>query len=211
MRVALRGSYIDFVIFMGLTEKYPLWFEEELYECTYTDESRYTFWVPYDERKPDYHDKQLIEDYSVFLRKPNGEVFVTDYDVFQGMYTTFTFSEFTHSGIAAFDADCIEYVECQAGVLPAGYPEWFYEFFTEAFNYPQDEKTYYFYDASKNTLKASRDALEVSAGGDVEVTEHCVFLRNKFGEIRGMLYDDFLKYYDPNPLTNIVGGYLHET
>src|SRR5437763_13558696 len=112
MRVALRGSYVEFVIFMGVTEKYPLWFEEELYECTYTDESRFTFWVPFNERNPDYYEKQLIEDYSVFLRKPNGEVHVTDYDIFTELYITFRYDAFTNSGRAALHEHCIEYVEC---------------------------------------------------------------------------------------------------
>lgn len=199
MRVALRDSYVEYVFFMGVTERYPLWFEEELYECTYTDEGRYTFWVPLDQRKPSYYEKQLVEDYSVFLRKPNGEVHVTDYDTFTDMYITFRYDAFTNSGIAALEQDCIEYVEAHAGKLVDGYPEWFYEHFTEAFNYPQDGKTFFFFDKDKRILTASRDSMEITAGGDVEVTEHCVFLRNKFGEIRGMTYNQFLKYYDPNP------------
>jgi hypothetical protein len=105
MRAALRDSYIEFVLFMGMTEKYPLWFEKEMEYTVCQDENRYTFWVPMDERKPDYYDKQLVEDYSVFLRKPNGEVFVTDYDVFSSMYTTFYYNAFNNSGIAAFDED----------------------------------------------------------------------------------------------------------
>lgn len=204
MRVALRGSYIEYVIFMGVTERYPSWFAEELYECTYTDESRFTFWIPDGERRIDYYEKQLIEDYSVFLRKPNGDVHVTDYDVFSELYIAFRYDAFTNSGIAALEQDCIDYVEAQAGVLPAGYPEWFYEYFTEAFNYPQDEKTFFFYDANKHSLTASRDSMEITAGGDVIITEHCVFLRNKYGEIRGMTYTQFLKYYDPDPQ---IGGH----
>lgn len=200
MRVALRGSYVEYVLFMGITEKYPPWFEEELYEAIITDENRYTFWVDRDERKPDYYEKQLIEDYSVFLRKPDGVIHVTDYDVFTELYTVFTYDAFTNSGIAALGEDCIEYVEAKAGVLPVGYPEWFYNYFTEAFNYPQDGKTFYFYDPNEHILKASRDSMEIAAGGDVIVTEHCVFLHNKFGEIRGMTYDEFLKYYDPEPI-----------
>jgi hypothetical protein len=199
MKAALRDSYIEFVLFMGMTEKYPLWFEKEMEYTVFQDESRYTFWVPMGERRPDYHEKTLVEDYSVFLRKPNGEVFVTDYDVFRGMYTTFQYNAFTNSGIAAFDDDCIEYVECKAGVLPAGYPNWFYEYFTEAINFPPDGETIYFYDSDRHRLTASRDSIIVSVDGEASVTSHCVFLRNKFGEIRGMRYDDFIKYYDPRP------------
>jgi hypothetical protein len=199
MRVALRGSYVEYVIFMGITEKYPLWFEHELSECVYEDESRYTFWTPMEERGPDYYEKQLVADYSVFLRKPNGEVHVTDYDTFSYLYVTFKYDAFTNSGIAALEGDCIDYVECQAGVLPAGYPEWFYAYFTEAFNYPQDEKTFFFYDTDKHVLTASRESMEITAGGDVIINEHCIFLHNRFGEIRGMTYREFLRYYDPDP------------
>jgi hypothetical protein len=199
MRAALRNSYVEFVIFMGVTERYPSWFAEEIYDSVMIDESRYTFWLHRDERSMGYYEKQLIEEYSVILRKPNGEMHVTDYDIFQDLYITFRYDAFTNSGIAAFEQDCIEYQECQAGVLPEGYPAWFYEFFTEAFNYPQDEKTFFFYDTDKHVLKASRDSIEVTAGGDVTITQHCVFLHNKYGEIRGMAYDDFIKYYDPDP------------
>lgn len=199
MRAALRGSYVQYVLFMGIAERYPLWFEEELYECVYQDESRFTFWSPVGEREPDYYDKELIEDYSVFLRKPNGEVHVTDYDTFTELYISFRLDTFTNSGIAALEGDCIEYVEAEAGELTAGYPEWFYEYFTEAINFPQDDKTFYFYDTDKHVLKASRDSIEVSIGGDVEISEHSVFLRNKYGEIRAMTYKTFLKYYDPDP------------
>lgn len=199
MNVALRGSYVEYVIFAGVTEKYPLWFEEEMYDTVSLDESRYTFWVHRDERNMAYYEKQLVEDYSVFLRKPDGEVHVTDWDVFSELYLAFTYSEFTHSGIAALRDDTIEYVEAQAGSLPLGYPEWFYEHFTEAFNYPQDEKTFFFFDTNKHALKASRDSMEITAGGDVTIREHCVFLRNKFGEIRGMTYNQFLRHYDPEP------------
>lgn len=199
MRVALRDSYVEYVIFMGITEKYPPWFAEELYDATFTDESNFTFWVPMDERRPDYYEKQLIADYSVFLRNPNGEIHVTDFSVFRDLYIEFTYNAFTNSGIAALHQDCIEYVECKAGVLPTGYPEWFYAYFTEAFNYPQDNKTFFFYDKDSHSLKASRDSMEITAGGDVVISEHCVFLHNRYGEIRGMRYDEFLRCYDPDP------------
>jgi hypothetical protein len=203
MRVALRGSYIEYVIFAGVTEKYPPWFEEEMYDTISLDESRYTFWLHKDERNMDYYEKQLVEDYSVFLRKPNGEVHVTDWDVFSDLYMAFTYNEFNHSGIAALRDDCIEYVEASAGVLPIGYPIWFYEYFTEALNFPQDEETVYFFDETEKALKASRGPMFATAGGEVTVKQHSVFLRNKFGEIRVMTYRDFLKYYDPDPQ---IGG-----
>lgn len=203
MRVAWRNSYVEYVIYAGVTEKYPPWFEEELYDTICLDDSNYTFWVDRSERTMDYYEKQLVEDYSVFLRKPNGDVHVTDWDAFSDLYMAFTFNEFTHSGIAALHEDTIEYIECQAGVLPAGYPAWFYEFFTEAFNFPQDEETIFFFDENSGTLNASRGAIQATAGGEVTIKEHCVFLRNKIGEIRGMTYNNFIRYYDPEPQ---IGG-----
>lgn len=203
MRVALRGSYVEYVFFMGVNESYPPWFAETLYDCTFTDESNYTFWVPTDERLPDYYEKQLIEDYTVFLRKPDGSIFVTDYDIFTDLYHVFKYNSFTNSGIAAYAEDCIEYVEARAGILPAGYPLWFYEYFTEAFNYPQNGETLFIFDNNTKKLSASKGSLVVDVSGCVTVTERSIFLRNKFGEIRGMTYDEFLKYYDPNPQ---IGG-----
>lgn len=44
MRAALHGSYVDYVLYTGVTERYPLWFEKLLEDCTYTDESRFTIW-----------------------------------------------------------------------------------------------------------------------------------------------------------------------
>lgn len=199
MKAALRGSYVDFVIYMGITEKYPLWFQNKLDECTFTDESRFTFWVTKEERRPDYYEKQLIEEYTVFLRKPNGEIHVTDYDVFQNLYITFRHDIFTNSGIAAFESDCIEYVECQPGMLSVAYPDWFYEFFTEAVNFPNGE-TMFFRDKHKpKELNDAGPFLEIDDFGGVSIDTHSVFLRNKFGEIRGMLYNDFKKFYDDDP------------
>jgi len=201
MRVALRDSYVEFVIFQGITEKYPPWFEQEIERCIYMDESRFTFWIPQEERRPDYFEKELVEEFSVFLRKPNGEIHVTDYDVFSDLYSAFRFSTFTNSGLAALQSDCIDYVECKPGEIPEWYPypTWFYEYFTESFNFPQDDETIFIYDEKERNLTATRGSIVVSAGGSATVKEHCVFLRNKFGEIRGMRYDEFLKYYDPEP------------
>lgn len=196
MKAALKGSYVEFILFMGITEKYPLWFENLLEECTYTDESRYTFYVDKEERRPDYYEKKLIEDYSVIIRKTTGEIHITDYDVFQEMYTTFRHDAFTNSGLAAFKDDCIDYVECKGGMLEIGYPAWFYEFFTESLNLPNEE-TIYFSDNDEPMDK--RPFLKVDEYGGVSVKNHCVFLRNKFGEIRGMLYSDFIKHYDTDP------------
>jgi hypothetical protein len=204
MRAALRGSYVEYVLFIGVTERYPLWFQAELYDSVYMDENRYTFYVPMHERTPDYYEKTLVEDYSVFLKKPNGDIHVTDYDIFNDLYVSFKSDTFTNSGLAAFEQDCIEYVECRPGVISSGYPDWFYEYFTEVLNFPKDEETIYLYDTDKHCLTATRGSLIATAGGEASVKTHCVFLRNKYGEIRGMEYKDFLKYYDPDP---IIGKY----
>lgn len=198
MRAALHDSYVEFVIFMGITEKYPLWFEKELDECAYTDESRFTFWVHKEERRPDYYEKKLIEEYSVILRKSNGDIHITEYDVFQDLYVTFRYDGFTNSGIAGYEEDCIEYVECTGGMLSMAYPDWFYEYFTEVVNMPNSE-TIFFNNAHNGNEPDGRPFLKVDKFGGVSVDQHCVFLRNKLGEIRGMLFEDFEKYYDYNP------------
>jgi hypothetical protein len=180
MQVALQGSYVEFVTFMGVAEKYPPWFQEVLYSSTYMDNSRYTLYIDKSERRPDYYEKKLIENYSIFIRKPNGETHVTDLDVFQDLYVSFRYNVFTNSGIAALEEDTIEYIEYQPGVSTAEYPLWFYEYYTEAKHHPN----------------GNRDA-ELLVG--TSIPTHCVFLRNKFGEIRGMKYSDFIKYYDIDP------------
>lgn len=211
MRAAIRGSYVEFVIFNGVTERYPTWFIEELYDCTFVDESRFTFWVPSDERRIDYYEKQLVEDYSVFIRKTDGEIHVTDYDIFHTLYTTFRYDSFTNSGIAAFNEDCIEYVECSGGVLAKEYPSWFYEFFTEAVHFPQGESIFFNNHNTSSGLERG-PFLEVNDDGEVTVDERSVFLRNKVGEIKGMLYSNFIKWYDDDPKlgTNRVGGFKND-
>ena len=183
MKAALRDSYVEFVVFTGVTEKYPSWFELLLMERTYTDESRFTFWVDREDRRPDYYEKKLIEEYSVILKKSDGDIHVTDYDVFQNLYITFTYDAFTNSGIAAYEDDCIEYVECNPGLLGEGYPYWFYEYFTEAVTLPSEFNGF--------MLFAEND--------EVEVTERCVVLRNKSNEIRSITYNNFIKHYDDKP------------
>lgn len=188
---------MEFVIYMGMTEEYPTWFAEELYRCTYLDESRFTIWIPKGERKADYHEKKLIEDYSVFLRKSNGDLFVVDLDLFTDLYTTFRYDAFTSSGIVAFNEDCIEYVECTGGVLIDEYPDWFYEYFTEAINLPESETIFFMDKGHRLVSNMNID------DGELTVIDRCVFMRNKYGEIKGMGYSDFLKYYDPKPK---IGG-----
>lgn len=199
-KVALRGCYVEVVFFMGVNETYPHWFADELYNSIFTDEHRYTFWVPREERTPLYYEKQLVEDYSVFLRKPDGTIHVTDYDVFTSLYHTFRYDAFTNSGLAALNDDCIEYVECHEGALTGSYPEWFEIFFTEAINFPPDGGSILIYNNKERFLTASRESLiDVGPHGDISVNCHCVFLWNKFGEIRGLSWGEFLRFYDPDP------------
>ena len=180
MKAALRDSYVDYVIFMGTTERYPLWFKRLLEDCTYTDESRFTIWVDKEERRPDYYEKQLIEDYTVIIRKPNGDIHLTDYDVFQNLYITFIYDAFNNSGLAAYEDDTIEYVEFHPGVHPSKYPEWFYEYYTEVINFPPSDE----------------GIILLNNNESLELNEHAVVLRNRFGEIRIMPYSNFKKYYD---------------
>lgn len=184
MKAALRGNYLDIVFYMGSNERYPWWFSEELYDAIFTDESRYTFWVDRHSRRPDYYEKELVEDYSVFLKKSNGTIFVSNYDQIEEMYTIFRSDKFTNSGLVAFNEDVIDYVECHGGnMLYAMEDDWFYEYITEVINHPQEEETIFF----------THDANGIS------VTQHCAVLSNKYGEIKVMDWRTFLKHYDPDP------------
>ena len=203
MRVALRGSYVEVVYFMGPNENYPLWFQDELHNSIFTDEFRYTFWVPPQQRSVDYHEKELIEDYSVFLRKPNGEVHVTTWDAFDDLYEEFRYDRFTNSGLAALREDCIDYVEVVGGELTTGYPEWFEALFVETINHFHGGETIMIHrsgDASADiSLNVGEDSVWVSIDGDTSITSRCVFLQNKFGEVMSMSWDKFLQFYDPYP------------
>lgn len=183
MFAALRDNYLQYVIFMGVSEQYPDWFVEEVASRVFIDESRFCFWVPPQERAPDYHEKELIETYSIVVRKYTGEIHVLDVDTFNDLYTIFEYDQFLNGGIAAFNEDVIEYTTCIGGSPIDRYPAWFYEYFTEAVNNPKDGETYLF---------------SVDGFGNITVKEErCVFLRNRFGEIRYVSYGNFLKYYDP--------------
>lgn len=183
MKAALRGSYVDVVFYMGTNERYPMWFTEELYNNVFSDEDRYTFYVPRQERTITYYERQLVEDYSVFLRKPTGEIHVTDYDAFDDLFTMFRFDKFENTALAALNEDVIDYVECQGGRVLSGYPDWFYEYFTEAVNNPTEEETIFI----------------DSENGELTITDHCAVLQNRFGEVRIMDWKTFIKYYDPDP------------
>lgn len=209
MIAAFHGSYVQYVIYIGITEKYPRWFEKEVLDNIYSDSDRFTFWVPLEERTVDYYEKTLVEDYSVFLRKPDGNIHCTDFDVFEKLYQVFKYDRFTNSGVAAFSEDCIEYIECKPGVLSSEYPEWFYEFFTESAVFPNVE-TVLMFDTDKYRLSYNNSKFEMNTSGDISVLEHCVFLRNHLGEIRHMQYDIFKKHYNPGPLSNEVDTLLKE-
>ena len=182
MFAALRGHYVQFVVFMGLAEPYPEWFIEEVSDRAFINESRFCFWTPPQEREADYYEKELIETFSVVVRKSNGDTHITEIDTFNDMYRVFTYDHGINGGIAAFNEDVIEYVECFGGGLIDMYPEWFYEHFTELLNNPKDNESYLF---------------NIDGLGHITIKERCVVLRNRFGEVRQMSYGNFLKYYDP--------------
>lgn len=201
MKAAIRGSYVEVVFFMGINERYPLWFEQELYNNIFMDSDRYTFWVPHHERRVDFYEKTLVEDYSVFIRKPNGDIHVTDYDAFTDLYHLFRLDNFTNSGLAALQEDTIDYVECHGGELTRGYPEWFEQHFSEAVNIPQEDETIFFYSSNYGDVEivVKDDSIFVSVDGSMSITSRCVFLCNKYGEIRGISWGEFVRFYDPDP------------
>lgn len=210
MRAVLHGGWVDYVVYMGMTERYPDWFQNEVLDDIFMDVNRYTLWVPKEERSVDYHEKTLVEDYSVFLRKPDGEIMCTTQYVFMQLYYVFIYDGYSNHGIAAFEEDCIEYVECQPGVLTAKYPDWFYEYFTEAVHFPQERESVFIYDLDTTQAPVTSSSIDIvepldSSVGQVAVDTHCVFLKNLHGEIRHMEYSDFLKHYHPGP----VGGHIY--
>lgn len=211
MRAVLHGGWVDYVMYMGLTERYPDWFHQEVLDDIFMDEHRFTFWVPEEERSWDYYEKDLVESDSVFLRKPNGDIFRTSRYVFEQLYVVFLYDGFSNHGLAAYEDDCIEYVECQPGVLSAEYPDWFYEYFTEAIHFKDEGESIFIYDLDTTNPPITSSSINIvepldSTIGQVAVDEHCVFLRNFLGEIKHMDYSDFLKYYYPGP----VGGHVYE-
>lgn len=204
MKAALIGSYVEYVIFEGVSERYPSWFQRAVLDDALQEAEVYTFWLPEEERTPAYYDKILVDDWAVFLMKPDGDIHRTSYDTFTDLYTVFEWTYYTNSGIAAYGEDCIEYVECHGGKLPDNYPDWFYEYFTEAINFPQGQETIFIYDTEQHKISASEQShvkLDwfVMNHGQIVVTAHCVILRNRFGELRAMHYKEFLRHYDPGP------------
>lgn len=202
---AYYESYIDYVVYDGMIEKYPAWFREEVLDDIVMDASRYTHWIPYDERPPGYYDKQVVEGASVFLRKPCGDIHCTDYDTFEKLYYTFYYNDFTNSGIAAFEEDIIEYVECRPGILPRESPDWFYEYFTEAVNLV-DEETVLWNDSfgvrTDNKGLLWSDYGEGNGTGEVVVDHHCVFMRNFAGSIMYQPWEKFIEVFNPGPNEN---------
>lgn len=188
MYAALRGCCVKYVIYMGMMESYPDWFLEEIANRVIQDESRYCFWTSPPERLTDYYDKELIETHSIVLRKDDGTTHIAERETFDSMYQVFSYDQSVNGGVAAFKHDVIEYVEVIGGAVVDRYPEWFYAYFTESLNNPQDNETYLF---------------NIDGYGHMVVKDRCVVLRNRFGEIRQMTYVDFLKYYDPD-LTDIT-------
>lgn len=179
---ALREGVVDYVIFAGTweetTSQYPRWFREEVLDGILVDENRYTRYIEKPERSIDYYDKTLVDYDTVFLRKPNGNIHCTTYDVFEELYIPLDVSPRVDGGIAAFREDTIEVVECHGG-LPEAYPSWFYDFFSEGRVIVSPDETILFYG----------DDREISIVGT------SYFLRNKNGQIAHMDKETFNRYY----------------
>lgn len=193
---AYYESYVDFVIFKGLTEKYPSWFTDEVLDDLVMDASRYTIWFPNGERPTDYYEKVVVETDSVFLRKPNGTIHMVEYPIFKEMYHTFVYNDFISSGVAAFMEDTIEYVECLPGVLSEEYPDWFYEYFTEVANLPDEETILW---NNSFDVYTETKGLYLGTEGDITVQDHCVFVRNVAGSIMYVSWENFVRDFNPGP------------
>lgn len=180
MIASLKEGVVEYVLFVGVDSgDYPPWFLREIRNGIYVDESLYTRYIPESERFYDYYDKTVVEDYSVFLRKPDGSVFCTNYDTFTELYSILENVPRTNSGIAAFKEDCIEIVECVNGRLPEAYPEWFFNYFSGGVTMQSHEETILFY----------------GDDGEIQLSSHCVFLRNREGSIAYMDYRQFEAQY----------------
>lgn len=203
MAVAARHeAYVDYVLYDGQIAKYPDWFYEEVLDDIVMDASRYTRWIPREQRAPDYHDKTVVERDSVFLRKHDGRIHMTDYATFQQLYYVFYHNDFLNHGVAAFEEDTIEYVECKPGALPFESPDWFYEYFTEAVNLP-DEETILWNESFNVKTKTEgliwSGFMDGTDEGEIVVDHHCVFLRNFAGSIMYLPWEYFIQDFNPGP------------
>lgn len=206
MAVAARyDSYVDYVIFDGQCERYPKWFEEDVLEDIVMDASRYTRWMPKEERPTDYFDKTVVERDSVFLRKHDGTIHVTDYYVFSNLYYVFYYNDYLNHGVAAYEDDIIEYVECLPGVLPFESPDWFYEYFTEAANLVDEETILWNSSFDVGTEVHGliwSDHMDGSGEGEIVVDVHCVFLRNFAGSVMYLPWKYFINDFNPGPVNS---------
>lgn len=175
---ALKEGVVDYVIFAGDHEQYPRWFREEVLDGILVDENRYTRYIPRPERSVDYYDKTLVENDTVFLRKPTLEVHCVSYDIFEELYIPLESNPRTNSGMAAFREDTIEVVECHGGV-PMSYPGWFYDYFSDGIVIQGTDQTILFYGEER----------------EITVEGHCYFLRNRMGQIAHMDHETFSKYF----------------
>lgn len=131
--------------------------------------------------------------YSVTIETTDGRVRRTSKKTFDSLYHRL--DDYT----AALKEDCIEYVECMGGCLPDLYlyPTWFYELFSESVNLPDDGKTILYCNGEEECIMISkRSSLQVNIDGDIVISSHSAFLCNRFGEVMGMDYFDFVKLYD---------------
>lgn len=113
---------VQYVLWVGETGPYPKWFVDFMVSNVfYTDEFRYTYYQPEDERSVTYHDEILVDDYSVFINK-NGEIFCTHYDSFEKLYHTVQEWPGHNGGVAFYKEDSIEYRLLDLD--PDGYPEY---------------------------------------------------------------------------------------
>ena len=176
---SLKEGVVDYVIFAGEDEQYPAWFKREVLDGILVDENRYTRYIPRPERNMDYYDKTIVDNDTVFLRKPNSsDVHCTSYETFEGLYVSLESNPRTNSGVAAFREDSIEIVECFGG-LPSAYPSWFYDYFSDGIVINDYDETILFYGDDR----------------EISIIGHCYFLKNQRGQIAFMDHETFDKYY----------------
>lgn len=110
---------------------------------------------------------------SVLVETNDGRAIVVRRKIFEDLYYKLT--PFT----AAMKEDCIEYAINDFTTDLLSQPQWYVEAVEDSFIY-EDCGMEFFYDEE----------------GDIVMTQGSVILRNRFGHLKYMEFEDFTKYYE---------------
>lgn len=182
MKAALKDQIGQYVIWEGPDQSYPKWFEEsilpmivfngEMLDLSSQDNDYYTI------TELSTHVKEngyiLIPGYDVFIKRGR-RIFRTNYDVFNRLYE----SESLGGNVCALREDCIDYYWFDPSVPIHETPKWIKEEVIDGRIFEFYDGAWYYYDLE----------------GDVAVSPHSVFLRNKKNRIKHIDLDTFINVY----------------